>query len=59
MAGERESAEYRAVDGPVDIGVGTNDHRVLAPEFEAVRDQALPAADAMRRPVLTDPVNIT
>ncbi len=33
--------KYRAVDGPVDIGVGADDHGVLAPEFQAVGDQAL------------------
>ena len=34
-------APNRGVGGPVDVGVGTNDHGVLAPEFQAVGDQAL------------------
>lgn len=41
LPGVGEPAPHRGVDGPVDVGVGTDDHRVLAPELQAVWDQSL------------------
>ena len=33
-----------SVRGPLEIGVGEHDHRVLAPQLQAVRDQPLGSA---------------